>query len=245
MLLAGRHRTWLTGTAVAAATAVLLVGFFVSPLLLLLIDRWISVDWSRLSEISPAYDAASAFLAGLAVAGVAVSLVMQVRQIRISQVQAARLMHLELMRMLTADPALRATSPAAVAVTPEEWRRSIYTNLFFKYLEMGFEIGHISEEALRQHFAAHFRLAHARDFWRRTAETFRVDADRRATRRFFQIVDEEYRSAAGGPAPATGMVDATQAPAPSRWQRQILVIGVSLLAGVAIGVTRSRQRRQH
>jgi hypothetical protein len=94
------------------------------PLLLLAIDRWVILDWPRLSEIGQAYDAASALLAGVAVVGVAISLLMQLRQIRISQVQAARMMHMELMRMLTSDPLLRLTSSSAVDVSEQSGART-------------------------------------------------------------------------------------------------------------------------
>jgi hypothetical protein len=213
----------MLGFALGTGTALLLLGFITSPLLLVLIDHGVSVDWSRLSEIGQAYDAASALLSGFAVVGVAVSLLMQVRQMRISQVQAARMMHLELMRTLTADPTLRATSTSAVGVSRSRWRRNIYTNLFFKYLEMGYQIGHISEESLRQHFAAQFQLAHAREFWRRNGDTFRVDADSRATIRFLNIVQEEYSRS----------LERAQQP-PSHGHRATVAFAAGLAAGSAI-----------
>jgi hypothetical protein len=188
-------RRLATAIIAISATVLLLAAFFASPLILLLIDKTLHVDWTHLSEISQTYDAASALLAGIAVGGVAASLAIQVRQVRISQIQAARLMHLDLMKMLTADPVLRSTSPTAIGVTEEQWRRSIYTNLFFKYLEMGFTIGHISEESLRLHFSIQFKLGHVREFWARNRETYRTDADRRGPQRFFAIVDQQYTMA--------------------------------------------------
>jgi hypothetical protein len=208
-----RHRRLAISVTVTAGAALLLLGFAASPLLLLALDGWVILDWSRLSDIGQAYDAASALLAGVAVVVVAVSLLMQVRQIRISQVQAARMMHLELMRMLTSDPLLRFTSPSAVGIDEEEWRKNIYTNLFFKYLEMGYEIGHISEESLRQHFTGQFRLIHAREFWRRVGGTFQVDADRKATRRFYDIVEEEHRRALARPEPGIAVRPTKPGPA--------------------------------
>lgn len=250
-----RHRRLAMGATLSIGAALLLVGFAASPLLLLAIDRWVILDWPRLSEIGQAYDAASALLAGVAVVGVAISLLMQLRQIRISQVQAARMMHMELMRMLTSDPLLRLTSSSAVDVSEQEWRKNIYTNLFFKYLEMGYEIGHISEVSLRQHFAGQFRLTHAREFWRRVGDTYRVDAATKATRRTYKIVEEEHRRALGRPgidlAP-TKQVPPGEIAAPDngracgrRTAARCVIAGVGVGAGLVAGTAIQRWMSNH
>jgi hypothetical protein len=250
-LRAHGHQT-ATVVAIVTGTGLLLVGFFASPLILLLIDRAFDADWTRLANIGQTYGAASALLAGLAVGGVAASLAMQVRQVRISQIQAARMMHVELMQMLTADPVLRSTSPAAIGVSEDQWRRSIYTNLFFKYLEMGFLIGHISEESLRQHFAVQFRLEHVREFWRHTRETFRTDADRGGPRRFFQIVDEQYQHSLDADESLWTVTPPANVPTLPIVQnpqttvvREALSLALGLLVGSAISGVVAKSRRRH
>lgn len=136
-----------------------------------------------------------------------------------------------------------------------EWRKNIYTNLFFKYLEMGYEIGHISEVSLRQHFAGQFRLTHAREFWRRVGDTYRVDAATKATRRFYKIVEEEHRRALGRPgidlAP-TKQVPPGEIAAPDngracgrRTAARCVIAGVGVGAGLVAGTAIQRWMSNH
>jgi hypothetical protein len=235
---------------IVTGTGLLLVGFFASPLILFLIDKSFTADWTRLGNIGQTYDGMSALLAGLALGVVAASLTLQVRQVRISQMQAIRTQQLELLKMLIDDPALRTTSPSAIGVTDEQWRRTIYMNLFFKYLEMGFSVGDISDESLRQHFSGQFQLEHVREFWLRARETFRIDADGRTSRRFFHIADEQYRKSIDHddplrppPHPSTTATDNEVQPRRTVQQRDVTNVAIGLAVGAAVvGVLVARRK---
>ncbi|MCW6008851.1 hypothetical protein K1W54_30550 [Micromonospora sp. CPCC 205371] len=180
---------------VGVSTAVLLVviALVASPLAVVLIaDQTVGLDWARLSDIGETYGAASAVLSGLAVVGVATSLIVQTRQLRVGQIQAMRVMQLELMRLLLEDPTLVTISPTSLGVSREQWRREIYLNLLFKYLEMGYATKYVPEGSLREHIRDQFRVESARVFWGRARPLWASNRSNNARRRFYDIVEAEY-----------------------------------------------------
>jgi hypothetical protein len=92
--------------SVVAAAAAALTVVLLSPLALEEISSSKGVDWNRLSDIGAAYGFTSAIVSALALAGVAVSLIVQDRQARAEQVQGIRSYYLELVRLELDDMAL-------------------------------------------------------------------------------------------------------------------------------------------
>src|SRR5450755_2004474 len=82
----------IVGAGIAALVAV-------SPLALRMIGSLPGMDWARLSNIGQTYGAASALLTGLALIGVAASIVFQVRAIQAGRVQSSREHHAHLVEM--------------------------------------------------------------------------------------------------------------------------------------------------
>jgi hypothetical protein len=141
-------RPLLAVVGVTTAFLLVVIGLVASPLAVaLMADQAGGGDWDRLSKVGEAYGAPSAILSGLAVVGVAISLIVQTRQLRAAQIQGMRVMQLELMRMLLDDPALAAVSPTSLGVSQEQWRREIYLNLLFKYLELGYATKYVPRAA--------------------------------------------------------------------------------------------------
>lgn len=191
-----RRRIILAGVAASTSIALALVTLLVSPFVMILIARSDdTVDWDKLSDISQTFGVASALLSGLALAGLALSVLLQTRQLKIGQFQGMRAMQLELMRMLLEDPALAAISPKTHNISRKQWRREIYINLLFKYLEMGYAIGYVGEEGLRGHIREQLDVPSARQFWKRSRQLWDVSATSPTRRRFFNLVDGEYHAA--------------------------------------------------
>ena len=92
------------------ASALIAIAVFVvalvalSPLALRELSSIHGVYWPQLSDIGQTYGAASALLTGLALIGVAGSIVFQVRAIRVSREQAMREQHAHLIEMALTDP---------------------------------------------------------------------------------------------------------------------------------------------
>jgi hypothetical protein len=182
--------------AVASMILLVIVTLLASPFAMAAIARrGETVDWSRLGDVSDTFGAASALLAGLATGGVAVSLLLQTRQLQVGQIQGMRNMQLELMRMLLDDPILASVSPKSHDIPREQWRQEIYLNLLFKYLEMGYATNYVGEDGVRSHLREQFDVKSARLYWERAGPLWEQNATSKHRRRFFELVEVEYRAA--------------------------------------------------
>ncbi|CAM5661799.1 hypothetical protein SALBM311S_04670 [Streptomyces alboniger] len=89
-----------------------------------------NADWGKLSDISQAYGAVSVVLSAIALAGVALSLLYQVRQARTGNEQAIRDSHLQLATLALSNPELlQAWSPPAAPVTLKRHQQHLITSL--------------------------------------------------------------------------------------------------------------------
>jgi hypothetical protein len=216
-----------------------------SPLLLSVLRRFGSTDWTRLSEIGQTYGAVSAVLSALALGAVAVSVFIQARQAKAGQIQAVRGFHLDLIRMQLDDlPAYLPCWGPLDLTSPMEQRRHIYINLVFSYASMGYDVGEISEPWLRDMLNGMFRGESARRYWPMARGVWLASAStNRRGRRFVDVVDDEYRQAeAAGPPIADGLTvlhgpstEAKQPMTPPVRQSHRVTAG-SLLLGAGVGV---------
>jgi hypothetical protein len=68
--------------------------------------------------------------------------------------------------------------------------------LFFKYMEMGLELGYVAEPTLHMQLAKQFEVPAVRYFWGSFArDAFATDARNRSALKFFEIADKQYRQA--------------------------------------------------
>ena len=96
----------------------------VSPLALDLFDGSRN-SWTRRGDIGRTYGAAAALLSVFALAGVAVSLVLQARESKANREQASRLIHTDLLKMAMDDPAyLECWGPYSSATEPVARRQA-------------------------------------------------------------------------------------------------------------------------
>jgi hypothetical protein len=161
-------------------------------------------DWGKLSDISQTYGAVSVVFSAVALAGVALSLLYQVRQARTSNEQAIRDSHLQLTTLALSDPdLLQAWSPPVAPVTLKRHQQHLITSLALGELLQRFRIGHLSVEKLAVKLDGHFRGEIAREQWEREGPGWRrtMEAGDRRDRVFLRLVDERYQTAvAAGPA---------------------------------------------
>jgi len=136
----------------------------------------------------------------IALMGVAVSLLLQSHQLRISQIEASRAAQSALIQMGLTNPALAAD----VFGSPNgEWlAKAALANWQVKYWEMSYLIKAISEKSVQIQAAELFGSGFAREWWSRSRELYRVDATSKREREFFTIVDREFeRKKSQGEAP--------------------------------------------
>jgi hypothetical protein len=133
----------------------------------------------------------STLVSSVALAGVAVSLLFQSRQLRVAQLQAVRGAQLELMRMALDNPVL--AGEIAGVVDPGLLARQVFMNWNINYLELGFQVGVISASSLRMNAAMLFESKMVRDWWESDRATYVEAKISRRTKFFFSIVDGEFQ----------------------------------------------------
>jgi hypothetical protein len=223
-----------------------------SPLGLEFASSWRSFNWNRLSAIGQSYQAAAALLAALALCALAVSIRLQVRQTRVSQLQAARTMQLDLIRMAIQDPEYRRVlGQELLDLGMTRWKEHTYLNLWIMYLQMAYLTGAYDDTGIRRVLTDEFfNGASGLRYWPVARKAFDAEATTRRHRRFFDLVEAAYlvaasretseESSAVTAAPAPG----TQQKITSSMSRSRLLLVLTL--GVVIGrrlVDRSRDQR--
>src|SRR5216683_2045201 len=147
-------------------------------------------------RVGLAYGVRSALMLGVALGGVAVSLIRQERDARASGEQALRAIHTELLRMAMDDPLYRsAWGPFFASDDPDAQREHMYVNLIISQFQMAFELRTISEQHLRE--AAYILLSGeaGQRFWATGRELRQRAVSSRRERRFHEIIDAEYQRA--------------------------------------------------
>ncbi|MFG1864827.1 DUF6082 family protein [Microbispora bryophytorum] len=181
-------------------TVVLLVAFAVmaSPMFMDLISRVIAVDWGLVGQVGETYGGASAVLAALAFVAIAISLILQASQLRSARVQVVRNIHRDLLRLAMENPSLyRPVIGAEAHATDDDVRQHLYAVLWMNYMSLAFEERVVFESSLRKEMLrGMFTSQSGRDWWERVRDAWH-DGTRgsRAERKFYEIVDSEYRRA--------------------------------------------------
>ncbi|MGI5160540.1 DUF6082 family protein [Microbispora sp. CA-102843] len=187
-----RYLYWLT---VALLVAIVVVA---SPMFLDLISRVIAIDWGLVGQVGETYGGASAVLAALAFVAIAISLMLQASQLRSARVQVVRNIHRDLLRMAMENPSLyRPVIGAAGHATDDDVRQHFYAVLWMNYMRLAFEERVVLESPLRKEMLrGMFTSQSGRDWWEQArGDWYEGTRDSRAERKFYEIVDSEYRRA--------------------------------------------------
>lgn len=178
------------------AGAGVLVFVAASPLALKSLSTHRGLNWIQLSYVGQTYGAASALLTGLALIGVAGSIILQARAVNASREQSSREHHAHLIEMSFKDPVYQqawARDPSLF--TSDAFRQRGYLNLIVSYWQRDYRFNGIAEHSLRGSLAALLRGEAARLWWADTGDIRRASADNRRDKRCCRIVDEEFRKA--------------------------------------------------
>ena len=175
----------------ALGTASLVIA---SPFILRYVGKWRGIDWTRLASVGQAYGGVSALISALALLGVAISLVLTVRQGAVSRANGLRLLHIELLKIsLDKQPLLDCWGEVGESTTASQLAQHIYSNLIVSHWQMEYEIRTLSETELRAMAMRFFRGEVGRQFWSDARELRMTTAIGRRDRRFHEVMDAEYR----------------------------------------------------
>ncbi|MGI5215239.1 DUF6082 family protein [Plantactinospora sp. CA-290183] len=238
--------------AVVTTTVIGMALLLGSPVVLLSLYADLSdARLGRMSDLGQAYGALSALLSGAATIGIAAALLLQVRQVKISQAQGMRTMQIELMRMLIERPELRPVSPSGQYKSMDQRRRDIFSNLILKYLELGYEIGYFPADSLRGELRDQMKVRDIREHWQRIRIAYEGGLQNRSQRRFIRLVDEACRRAseeARYDSSADRVIKPEMGSCGFRKRRLPatslgVLVGVALVAGAAVRWRRARRVR--
>lgn len=127
----------------------------------------------------------------VALIGVAAGLLLQARQVKVSQIQTVRAAHLELMKMALENSAI-ATEVGGIS-DPDRYSQGIFLNWRMKYFEMGYEVGYFADVAIEQMAVRLFANPIPRIWWAENRTIYKAEAVTRRTSRFFALVDSEFQ----------------------------------------------------
>ncbi len=163
-----------------------------------------------LGDRAQAFSAASVLLSGIALAGVAMSLMYQARQTKAVRDERDRATHRQMVYLAMGDRTLAACwEPPDTPIEFERYRQVIFTNLIIGRWHAAYQLGDIDASTLRFILDRHFRGEIGRLHWSLGRSTWLRGAvggrDRRAAM-FAEIVEDRYKAAiSSGPAvPADG-----------------------------------------
>lgn len=146
----------------------------------------------------------STLISSVALVGVMIGLLLQVRQIRISNLQTFRASNAELIRMSIDYPESFTDPTGTVPSDQTSARRWVLMNWQMQHLWFGYSIRAVRESALRLILAGLFVTRFRREWWEYAHDSYKANAYSRRERRFVEIVEMEYQSAITmGPNPTT------------------------------------------
>jgi hypothetical protein len=161
-------------------------------------------NWERLSYVGQTYGAVSALLDALALAGVVVSVLLQVRESALSRVQADRSRHFDLIRMAMEDPLLMQAFHS-LSHSDEASRLNAYFSLLIKNLQMMWDSRDIEEDELRANLADLLVTEAGWRYWQEFCHVrMALFTDRRRQQQFIQIIDEVSRTPGRSGRPEAG-----------------------------------------
>ncbi|HET8662380.1 MAG TPA: DUF6082 family protein [Micromonosporaceae bacterium] len=147
------------------------------------------VDWNSLASVGAAYSAAANVFSSLAFCGIVLSLFLQWRQNRMILLFSYKQQHMELAKLALDNPQFLYVD--GVSADPDAALK-VYANLLVSHWAIAWDLGIANDDSTRVNARRLFKQEVARDWWDTWKFSY-LSSKRR--RRFFQIVDQEWRNA--------------------------------------------------
>jgi hypothetical protein len=209
--------------------------------------RWVArhgKGWDVLGNVGQTYGGASAVLSGLALCGVAVSLILQRRQTQIAQLYSARQHQLNLARLALDHPESLIIDGAAVPTEPDT-ATMVIVNLWVANWATAWQLGALNEASLRSYGARLFQTELARRWWMAWGASYATSTQ---GKRFVQVLTEECnRQTRAATAPRDEAGSADGGPTNSTWcAPYVLAIAAAAALATAAAMSawvRTRRRK--
>jgi hypothetical protein len=133
------------------------------------------------------------FISSIALAGVAVSLILQARQLRTSQIQAVRSLQIELIKIGLNDPLLGTSiSPG---VEPSEAPKAALLNLTLMVWRVGYSLNTFSKGVISYNARGIFKSEYSRTWWEIAHESYEINASTKRDKEFVALINAEFQNA--------------------------------------------------
>jgi len=132
----------------------------------------------------------STLISSLALAGIAISLLLQGRQLYAAQLQAVRSAHLELIKLLIDHPSL--AQKGLSSSDKYSLAQRAYFNWRMKYLELGYSLGVISPASIHTQVAEMFDVRDFYDWWNHARLIYETEAISKKARQFYAAIEDEF-----------------------------------------------------
>lgn len=227
-------------SGIIIVTTGVLILVALSPYALRGIARLPGMNWVSLSNIGQTYGGISALLATLALVGVVLSVLYQVRDVDIAREQSRRTFHNELLRMELEDPiymeALGAPWGMQIATDYDSLRQYNFIHMWVSYWQSRYFLGEMPETELRAIATLElFNSRAGRDYWSASRVT-RMKVENGRNRKFAEILDDEYNKAITKGEPGGVSLKRGANTAVEHSSRKIKLTQKSIILGVTVGM---------
>ena len=186
-----------------------LMTLLIAPALLIVVDGIYgrSDSWERLSNIGQSFTGMATLISSIALGVLAYQGRLQARNEKAAAIHAARSAQLQLISTALQDDELASVlrySNNSEDGDRAAWRKQVYRNLWFMYLQMLFRTRELTESGLRRSLSGDvFNSVDAVAFWHGARSAFAESLTDTRGQVFLNIVDDEASKAvlrfAGGP----------------------------------------------
>jgi hypothetical protein len=136
----------------------------------------------------------STLISSIALLGVAISLFLQARQLRASQIQAARASQVELIKFTLDNPAMAAMAEELEGTgDAENFVQNVFRNWYFVHLSMSYDTRATSKSNIQRLARVTFMAEGARRWWEEIGHTYDEMATSKREKEFYAIVDGEFQ----------------------------------------------------
>jgi hypothetical protein len=129
-------------------------------------------------------------ISSIALIGVAAGLILQARQLKATQIQVMRAMHVELMKTGIENPAVVAS--VYEDTSAEDFPRIAFLNFTMTLWQTSYSLKTTTKEGVAFQAANLFASEHARNWWMGARDYYRVEAVMKNEKEFFSIVDGTF-----------------------------------------------------
>ncbi|MFI6360641.1 DUF6082 family protein [Streptomyces sp. NPDC050743] len=135
----------------------------------------------------------SELISSIALVGVVITLLLESRQLRTSQLQASRVLQAELIRLAMDYPDI--ASVMGLGISSEGYRKYAFLSLLLDSREMSYSLETMSTRAIQCQARILFNSDYSRTWWVAVREPWNDAATTKNEREFFALIDGEFVAA--------------------------------------------------